>query len=505
MTFRLRYKIFLVHFGASMLVIALMVVFSRMSFQSGFLAYVEKMELRRLELMSEILGRQYEIAKSWEYLLEEPEKWRHLQYLTARKLRDLISYPGRVGNLPRFEPGVRRHRQDGDNRHGREESHSHGMERRYKKRMKPRFPEVHFEVFLMDREKKNVLLGAGGDAPQKAVRYFKIVASNEIVGWLGLKLDESRVPFDDRAFFRNQSRTFYMVAGGMVVLSILTALFIAYTLEKPITRVTRGTNRLASGDFGFRLSESPKRFRDELDLLTRDFNRLAVTLEKNELDRKKWVADIAHELRTPLTLLSGELEAVTDGIREMNEETVTCLRGDIDYLIRLVDDLSELSRTDLGAMTYKREPIDLVPLLHAVIQRFEGAFEEAGIALSVKAPDTTAVAFADGKRIRQLFRNILQNTLDYTEQPGTAEIRVEKRDRNIRFHFMDSAPGVPTDELPRLFERLFRVEQSRNRKFGGAGLGLAICKNIAEAHEGGISARQSPLGGVWITITLPLV
>jgi two-component system sensor histidine kinase BaeS len=239
--------------------------------------------------------------------------------------------------------------------------------------------------------------------------------------------------------------------------------------------------------------------------LSADFKALARTLEQNETDRKKWVQDIAHELRTPLTLLRGELEALEDGVRELTPDTIGHLQADIQHLIRLVNDLNELSRTDRGSMSYKKQETNLTDLIGQVVDRYTEVLNRRNMVVTCDRPFGDLIVFADPERLKQLFGNMVQNSLDYTQKGGCLHIGFELLGSSVRVRIDDSAPGVPDEALDRLFDRLYRVEGSRNRRFGGSGLGLSICKNIVEAHGGSIAASHSPLGGLRIDIDLPLV
>jgi two-component system sensor histidine kinase BaeS len=196
-----------------------------------------------------------------------------------------------------------------------------------------------------------LLIGAN-EAVDKS-RLIPVNCEGETVGFLGMTEPCSRVEDEELLFFKGQNRTFLMIALGMVLVAVLVAVWTAYYLEGPIKTLTRGTRDLASGLFKTRI---PVKSNDELGRLSQDFNTLAETLEGNEQDRKKWVEDIAHELRTPLTLLRGELEAVEDGVRELNEDTLKRLKGDIEHLIVLVNDLNELSRRTKGRCPIKKNP-----------------------------------------------------------------------------------------------------------------------------------------------------
>ena len=486
MTLKIKHKLFLILVSASVLIIAGMFLFTRLSFERGLIRYVDTMETRHLEAMGRILEENYAAEKSWDFLKNDPMAWEQFRRFTFRQWRMGTNGCGpglmkqgqgrRFDHPPDMEPMVRMHR----NMHGR----GQGPRR---------------ELFLLDRDRRLLI---GETIPPDKIRLVPVTSEGKTVGFLGISAPCTMVEDEELLFFKAQSRMFLMISLAMVLVAVLVAVWTAYFLEGPIKTLTRGTRDLASGLFKTRI---PVKSNDELGRLSIDFNTLAESLEENQKDRKKWVEDIAHELRTPLTLLSGELEALEDGVRELNNDTLKRLRRDIDHLIVLVNDLNELSRTDKGALSYKKGPTELVELVKRVAERFKDAFRENGLTFEDRISGAGRVhVFADPERLSQLFVNLLQNSVSYTDRGGHVIIRLEKIKGNVVVVVEDSAPGVPSESLSRLFERLYRVEGSRNRKYGGSGLGLAICRNIVEAHGGIISASPSTSGGLAVRVRLPL-
>jgi two-component system sensor histidine kinase BaeS len=239
--------------------------------------------------------------------------------------------------------------------------------------------------------------------------------------------------------------------------------------------------------------------------LAQDFNVLAGTLEKNEQLRRNLVADISHELRTPLAVLRGELEAVEDGVRSLTPQTIASLQAEVSMLSKLIDDLHELSLADVGALTYRMGNVDVVELLRNTVSLFQERLASKTLGVELELPANLPPVRGDAQRLTQLFTNLIENSVRYTDPEGMLQIAVQQDHQSLIITLQDTTPGVPSEALPRLFERFFRVETSRNRQLGGSGLGLAICQRIVEAHNGNIEASQSGLGGLKITITLPLV
>jgi two-component system, OmpR family, sensor histidine kinase BaeS len=213
---------------------------------------------------------------------------------------------------------------------------------------------------------------------------------------------------------------------------------------------------------------------------------------------------VSHELRTPLAIIRGELEALEDGVRRFDAEAIKSLQMEVGTLSKLIDDLYQLSLADLGAMVYRKTDLDIGRLLANTTEVFQERFRKADMTLELRLPATPVTIYADENRLHQLFSNLIENSLRYTNAGGCLRIECSAAGGALTIELMDSAPGVDEKNLPRLFERFYRVEASRNRASGGAGLGLAICRAIVEAHDGAIAAQPSPLGGLWLTIRLPL-
>lgn len=287
---------------------------------------------------------------------------------------------------------------------------------------------------------------------------------------------------------------------GCVVIGMVAA-WIARRLMAPVKPLLDATHRIANGDYATRV---PVGGNDELARLATDFNRLADTLDRNDRVRRDLLADISHELRTPLSVLRGEIEAMEDGVRPMTQEALASLRVEVSLLSKLIDDLYELSLSDIGALTYRFAPVDMTERVATSVMAFNDWFEAKGIAMSLELPEQSMMVDGDLHRLTQLLGNLFENSLRYTDGGGECRVKIATDSHQLRLSVEDSAPGVPEEALPRLFERLFRVEASRSRRSGGAGLGLALCKHIVEAHGGNIVARHSPLGGLGIAITLPL-
>ncbi|MBR92944.1 MAG: hypothetical protein CMK58_02260 [Proteobacteria bacterium] len=322
---------------------------------------------------------------------------------------------------------------------------------------------------------------------------------NEQIGTLALIISERLYEEIDLAFARSNNQTLRFSAIAGLLFAAIISLVLTMNITGPIRKLGRGTRSLISGEFKTRVSIQN---RDELGKLSRDFNILAKTLDKNSESQKQWLADISHELRTPIAILKSELEAVEDGIREFDKETLQSLTHEVKRINNLVNDLYELTLADLGAMKYQMREMNIGSCLKEVIESYRDRLESSEIEIK-ELINTEAAFLGDSYRLEQLFTNLIENTLRYTDSPGKLEIHLTENKEDILITFSDSEPGVDPDVLDKVFDRFFREELSRSREKGGAGLGLAICHEIVEAHSGKINARQSEHGGLSIQISLP--
>jgi len=304
----------------------------------------------------------------------------------------------------------------------------------------------------------------------------------------------------DVAFARTQTHS-ALLAGTIVLVGALALAFaLARWLLAPVHALGKATRSLAGGDYATRIGS---RRRDELGALSRDFDRLAETLQQHQHARRQWGTDIAHELRTPLSILRGEVQALQDGVREFSPAALDSLAAECERLGHLIDDLYQLSLADAGALEYRFESLDLAEIVAESIQLGERACRDAGLAIESSLSEVPRLR-GDARRLGQLLDNLLNNARRYTDAPGRIRVELGQSANAIVLSIDDTPPGVPDDALPHLFERLYRVDASRARNAGGSGLGLAICRAIVQAHGGRILAQHSPLGGLRVRIEFPL-
>jgi two-component system sensor histidine kinase BaeS len=448
-------KLFMAIFSTCMLVIITMHWGVRLSFEHGFVDYIKKGNEQRLTLLSDALADQYEQHGSWDFLRTNDK-------LIFSILRSLEQNPGSVNQLP-----------------------PHGWRTQF---------------WIIDQQYK-VLSGPRQPVPPEGTRRNITTSNGKIVGWVIASPAERLTRSTDINFDQQQRRTSWMIVALTGLLAALVTWLLARGLLAPVKRLVDGTHHLAAGNFATRVEVGSS---DELGQLGRDFNLLARSLEKNESNRRAFMADISHELRTPLAIMRGELEAMQDGVRKLTPEAISSLQSEVVVLTKLVDDLHQLSLSDAGALAYRMQPVDVVNLLEVVAGSFSERYRSRDLRLNLALPQH-AESFGDPDRLMQLFTNLLENSLRYTDAGGAVQLTLQHVGENWQLTFADSAPGVDPTHQAQIFERFFRTESSRNRASGGSGLGLAICKNIAEAHNGSISADHSDLGGLQITLNLPYV
>ncbi len=303
----------------------------------------------------------------------------------------------------------------------------------------------------------------------------------------------------DVAFARAHTRSAAIAGAAILIGALIFSFVLARWLLAPVRALTSGTRALAAGDFARRIDATRS---DELGALSRDFNHLAATLEQSREARRRWGADIAHELRTPLSILKGEVQAMQDGVRAMTPQALESLQAECTRLDGLIEDLYQLSLADAGALDYRFEVIDLGEIVADAVDAHKDVCAAMGLELNSDVQPHTIVD-GDARRLSQLLDNLLTNSQRYTDAPGRIRVTAQSDVKTVRLAVEDTAPGVPPSALPQLFDRLFRVESSRSRAVGGAGLGLSIAKAIVEAHHGRIAAEASPLGGIRIVAEFP--
>jgi signal transduction histidine kinase len=277
---------------------------------------------------------------------------------------------------------------------------------------------------------------------------------------------------------------------GAALASLALAAILGRHLAAPLLRMRTAAESLAEGDLRVRV---PAGGPEEIASLARSFNQMAEQLEQHERERTDFIANAAHELRTPLTNLQGYLEALRDGVVQPSRESFASLHEEVDRLVRLARSLDDLARGDVDRGAPRLQPLDLYGAVAASVDLAAPAFERGGIGLEVRVPAGLR-ARADPDHIAQILANLLQNAVRYTPEGGRVSVTAERHDAEIRVAVTNTGAGIPGPELGRVFERFYRVDKSRDRSRGGAGIGLAIVKQLVELGGGRVGAESS--GGV---------
>ena len=287
------------------------------------------------------------------------------------------------------------------------------------------------------------------------------------------------------------------VAG--LILGGVSAWWLSRRVLRPLARLTEATHLVAAGNLAARIPLPSDR---ELRDVAHSFNQMAATLERIEQLRTALVEDVAHELRTPLTSLRGYTEALADGVVEPSTEMLRTVHEEIERLTRLVEGLDMLARNDAVTRNLARAEVDLGDLIRRALALV--APELATRSIIVRFDESPALPRldADPDSIGQVVSNLVHNAARYTTDGGDISVRLESEGTTIRCAIANTGPEIPSAELPLIWERLHRVDRSRARATGGAGIGLAIVRQIIEAHGGEVGAR-SALGRTEIWFRLP--
>lgn len=356
-------------------------------------------------------------------------------------------------------------------------------------------------VSLLSTDGVTVLVGPRR-APDRPVQVRALKYQGRTVAYLRLVERGGPVQGVDERFLRRQYLGLAAVAAGVVAVSLLLARLFAVRWSQPLRRVQAATRRIADGEFSRRLPAPGGA--TEIDELHQDINTMAEGLERLEGSRKRWIAELSHELRTPLAVLRGEVEALMDGIRPLDRNALYSLQAEVARLSRLVEDFHALAVSELRSLPCDFAPLAPAAMIEVAVARISGRAELLGLKLTTEMPAVLPAARWDGGRISQLLGNLLENSLRYTTAPGQIRLSARAVEAGIEIRVDDSPPGVSAADMERLFDPLFRADASRSRELGGAGLGLAIARAIAQSHGGSLRALPSPLGGLSLILTLPL-
>lgn len=291
------------------------------------------------------------------------------------------------------------------------------------------------------------------------------------------------------------------VAGAASVgIALGLGVLLARLITRPVRELTAAAQRIAGGDLA---QQVPVRSRDELGLLTAQFNQMSRDLAHATTLRRQMTADIAHDLRTPLTVIAGYLEALRDRVLKPTPERFATLHAETQLLLRLVEDLHTLSLADAGELPLQRQPIAPRQLLERVAGAHRHTAEQQGVTLTVEAEATLPALNADPEHLARVLGNLVSNALRHTPRGGQVTLTARALPAGVQLTVTDTGEGITPEHLPNIFERFYRADTARAAVDGGSGLGLAIAKSLVEAHGGQISVASAPGQGTAFTITLP--
>ena len=286
--------------------------------------------------------------------------------------------------------------------------------------------------------------------------------------------------------------------------AILLAVALSFLLVRrvlgPLTQMTSIAGRIASGDYSGRALMAT---RDEVGQLAAAFNRMAESLQYIEQLRKTMMIDVAHELRTPLTNMQGYLEALIDGVVLPSKETFGLLLEETMRLVHLVEDILRLAKADAARTDLHKREVSLATLIDQALHPFRPRFDSKGIGVKTLFLEGADRIQGDPDKLSQVVTNLLQNAWQYTPPGGTFRIYTETLPGLIKVVFANTGGELAEKDLPFIFERFYRGEKSRSREHGGAGIGLAIVKELIEAHNGSVGAEMSG-EEIRIWFTLPI-
>lgn len=490
-------------------------IVSRHSFNEAFSNYVSQREEQRINIWKKSLENVYVTHNySWDILKMDQGLWWRL----LMDNRQVINSTGRfsINDLPKDQLNIPELQMIKPSPNGRDheplppDAVGNSIHHYFKPivdNINSFLPSISFDpsyhppaVALLDKDKKTIITGFM-PTNEENIRWIDLTNDSNTIGWLAID-NGFGYPFDkiDKSFVDTQSKNMLIAGFFAIIFAGALGIIWAKALLRPIKQLARSTRAMASGDYTSYVKTGRT---DELGQLAEDFNTMLKNVQKNEEIRKSMMADISHELRTPITILKGEIESIIDGVRKPDNDVLESLLMEIDSLHQLVNDVHDLAMSEAGGWKYNEEEVDIVALVKNVARNFNERYKQKNLSLNFNHESALPTIYGDKHRLSQLFTNLLENSYRYTDYYGQVNINIYNQKKDIKVVVEDSTPGVPPEMLNKLFERFYRMEESRNKAYGGSGLGLALCKGIVEHHQGTISPSNSDMGGLRLTITLP--
>ena len=288
-------------------------------------------------------------------------------------------------------------------------------------------------------------------------------------------------------FDQSITRVLLAAIGAAIAAGVVMAIVLGRRLARPLAEIGAAARTVAAGDYAVRV---PRRGPEEIASLADSFNQMAASLEEQERMRREFIANAAHELRTPLTNLQGYLEAMRDGVIPADRATFDSLWDEAERLVRLAASLDTLAEGDAAGGARAETEVDVVDSVRTALELATPGFERAGLTVELALPDRLP-ARANPDALAQVLGNLFQNAMRYTPRGGRVSVKAERRPADILVSVTNSGEGIPPDELAHVFERFYRVDKSRDRAHGGAGIGLSIVQQLIEAAGGRVGAESS--------------
>lgn len=456
--------------------------------------YAQAIELDRLDELARSLARRYQASGGWQFVPKEGrEDWiaDELARLAGMRLLPMPPAPPAPPAPPEAPPLAR----------------GAGPAAPLPPLPPPAPPAPSHEGIPYDLPSRITLLDASGawlagrPLDGRALASRELAIDGRTIGKLAVARSTRPPDAQAYAFVTELASSLWLLALAAITLSALAALLLARHFRRPIAELAAATARLAAGDYATRTASGRS---DELGMLARDIDALAARLAQAEDARRQWVADTSHELRTPLSVLRAQLDAIEDGVRSASAGTIAAMQAQVAAMTALVADLDTLARADVGRLDLQLAAADLTKTVREAAQAFEERLRQAGLALELAGAEAPLPVMLDAARMRQVLANLLENSVRYTRPGGTVRIALVRQGQQALLRIDDSAPGVPDEALARLGERFYRVDASRSRAHGGAGLGLALTGQLIQAHGATLTFDHSPLGGLRVEIAFPI-
>lgn len=329
---------------------------------------------------------------------------------------------------------------------------------------------------------------------------YPVEVEDEIVAYILTEQASPRLNPEEQAYLVRANRALLLSAAGALLLAVIVGVLLARTLTKPLRTMTHAARQIAAGNLSQQVEVSSQ---DELGELAEAFNQMSQDLANANALRRRMTADISHELRTPLTVISGYIESMQDGVLETTPERLGILAQEVDHLQRLVSDLHILSKADAGELALNRQNINPQAILERSVEAFQVEAGRRDITLRMQAEPNLPPVDVDEERMAQVMNNLVNNALRHTPQGGTIELSAARTAGGVTLQVRDNGEGIAPEDLPHIFERLYRADTARQQSNSESGLGLAITKALVEAHGGRITASSRPGDGAIFMIVLP--